>query len=81
MRTARARTVTAALRGMGLAAERPCTHDPRVLNRATWSGRHARQMLRGVRSTCVVPPGATVVLGADDTVERRRGRKLTANGG
>jgi hypothetical protein len=31
--------------------------------------------------TRLVPPGATIVLGADDTVERRSGRKITAKGG
>jgi hypothetical protein len=34
-----ARTVTAALRVMGLATERRFTKDHRVLNRATWSTR------------------------------------------
>jgi hypothetical protein len=34
-----------------------------------------------VRITRLVPPGATLVCGADDTVERRRGRKITAKGG
>jgi hypothetical protein len=29
----------------------------------------------------LVPAGATIVLGADDTVERRSGRKITAKGG
>ncbi|MGH8055638.1 MAG: transposase, partial [Candidatus Entotheonellia bacterium] len=75
-----ARTVTAALRVMGLSAERHFTHDHRVLNRATWSGRHASRMLLGLLLTCVVPSGATVVLGADDTVERRSGRKIRAKG-
>ena len=40
-----ARTVTAALRVMGLAAERHFTNDHRVLNRATWSARHGSRML------------------------------------
>jgi hypothetical protein len=30
--------------------------------------------------TLLVPPGATIVLGADDTVERRSGRKIAAKG-
>jgi hypothetical protein len=30
--------------------------------------------------TLLVPPGATIVLGADDTVERRTGRKIKAKG-
>jgi hypothetical protein len=30
--------------------------------------------------TCLVPPGAPIILGADDTVERRSGRKIAAKG-
>jgi hypothetical protein len=30
--------------------------------------------------TALVPPGAVIVLGADDTVERRGGRKIRAKG-
>jgi len=75
-----ARTVTAALRAMGRATERHFTNDHRVLNRATWSTRQGSRMLWGVLVTFLVPPGATIVLGADDTVERRRGRKITAKG-
>jgi hypothetical protein len=76
----RARTVTAALRVMGLATARHFTHDHRVLNRATWSARQASRMLLGLLITGFVPLGATMVLGADDTVERRSGRKITAKG-
>ena len=75
-----ARTVTAALRAMGLAAERRFTNYHRVLNRATWSARHGSQILLGVLLTRLVPPGATIVLGADDTVERRSGRRIKAKG-
>jgi protein-S-isoprenylcysteine O-methyltransferase Ste14 len=75
-----ARTVTAALRVMGLAAERHFTNYHRVLNRATWSARQGSQMLLGLLITFLVPAGATMVLGADDTVERRSGRKITAKG-
>ena len=74
------RTVTAALRAMGLAMERHFTNDHRVLNRATWSARQGSRMLLGVLITLLVPPGATIVLGADDTLERRGGRKITAKG-
>jgi hypothetical protein len=41
------RTVTAALRVMGLAVERHFTNDHRVLNRATWSARDGSRMLLG----------------------------------
>lgn len=75
-----ARTVTAALRVMGLAAERHFTNYHRVLNRAAWAARHGSRILLGFLITLLVPPGATIVLGADDTVERRAGRKITAQG-
>jgi hypothetical protein len=74
------RTVTAALRAMGLATERHFTNYHRVLNRATWSARQASQMLLGLLITALVPPGAPIILGADNTVERRSGRKITAKG-
>jgi hypothetical protein len=74
------RTVTAILRVMGLSAERHFTNYHRVLNRATWSGRLASRILLGLLVMCFVPPGATIVLGADDTVERRSGRKIKAKG-
>jgi hypothetical protein len=76
----RARTVTAALRVMGLAMERRFTNYHRVLNRATWSARQGGRILLGLLITCLVPPGATIVMGADDSVARRGGRKITAKG-
>jgi DDE superfamily endonuclease len=75
-----ARTVTAALRVMGLALERRFTNYHRVLNRAAWSVLQGSRMLLGLLLTVWVPPGATIVLGADDTVERRAGRKIAAKG-
>src|ERR687888_641167 len=75
-----ARTGTAALRVMGMATERRFTNYHRVLNRATWSARQASRILLGLLIAALVPPGATIVLGADDTVERRSGRKIKAKG-
>jgi DDE superfamily endonuclease len=75
-----ARTVTTALRVMGLSCERHFTNDHRVLNRATWSARQGSRILLGLLVTLLVPSGATIVLGADDTVERRTERKITAKG-
>ena len=75
-----ARTVTAALRVMGLATERGFTNDHRVLNRATWSARQGSRLLLELLIALLVPAGATIVLGADDTVERRSGRKIRAKG-
>jgi DDE superfamily endonuclease len=80
MLTPGTRTVTAALRVMGLSGERHFTNYHRVLNRAAWSARRGSQILLGVLITLLVPPGATIVLGADDTLERRAGRKITAKG-
>jgi hypothetical protein len=75
-----ARTVTAALRVMGLGAERHFTTYHRILNRATWSPRQASRMLLDLLLTFLVPPGAIIILGADDTVERRSGGKIQAKG-
>jgi hypothetical protein len=75
-----ARTVTAALRAMGLATERRFTNYRRVLNRVTWSARRGSQTLLVLLISYLVPPGAPIILGADDTVERRSGRKIAAKG-
>jgi hypothetical protein len=80
MLTPRARPVTAALRVMGLTLDRRFTDDHRVLNRATWSARQGGRILLGLLLVAVVSPGATIVLGADDTRERRGGRKIKAKG-
>jgi hypothetical protein len=76
----RGRTVTAALRVMGVALERHFTNYHRVLNRATWSARQGSCMLLGLLLTVLVPAEATIALGADDTVERRSGRQIQAKG-
>jgi hypothetical protein len=72
--------VTATLRLMGLVAESDFTNEHQVLIRAAWSARQGSQMLLGPLITFLMPPGATLVLGADDTVEARTGRMLTAKG-
>jgi DDE superfamily endonuclease len=74
------RTVTSCLRVMGLAWERRFTNYHRVLNRAQGAALQASKILLGLILLGLVPPGAAVVLGAEDTVERRRGRKIKAKG-
>lgn len=74
------RTVSSCLRVMGLTWETHFTNYHRVLNRAQWSTLQAGKILLGVLVKAFVPPGATIVLGADDTVERRSGRKIKAKG-
>lgn len=73
------RTVTRALRVMGLSHERHWTNYHRVLNRAVWSTLQASKILLGL-IVATMPVGSTIVLGADDTVERRTGRKIKALG-
>src|SRR3954463_6412337 len=73
------RTVTSLLRIMGLSGERRFVNDHRVLNRAVWSSRAASRLLLGLLSTTLMPAGP-VVLGLDDTIERRRGKRISAKG-
>jgi len=74
------RTVSNCLRVMGLALERPFTTYHRVLNRAQWSALQAGKSLLGLIVRVLVPAGAAIVLGADDTSERRSGRQIKAKG-
>jgi DDE superfamily endonuclease len=70
-------TLTAALRALGLAQEPGFQTYHRLLNRARWSARQAARVLLKLLVEAFVPSGP-VILGLDDTIERRRGRKLTA---
>jgi DDE superfamily endonuclease len=74
------RTVSSCLRVMGLAWEFHFTNYHRVLNRAKWSALQASKILLGVLVLVFVPPGVTIVLGADDRIERRSGRQIKAKG-
>jgi hypothetical protein len=73
------RTVTSILRITGLSREHHFVNYHRVLNRAHWSGRHAAFLLLGLLIATFVPAGP-VILGLDDTIERRRGRCIKAKG-
>src|ERR1700752_3942118 len=73
------RTVTAILSVMGLRQSRHFQNYHRVLNRARWSSRAVSQRLLLVLVQVFVPRGP-IFLGLDDTVERRRGKKITAKG-
>jgi hypothetical protein len=70
-------TLTAALRALGLANDPSFQNYHRVLNRARWSARQAARVLLGLLVEAFVPAGP-LIIGLDETVERRRGRKLTA---
>jgi len=73
------RTVTQALRVMGKSQEKHFQNYHRVLNRALWSGLEAGQILLGLLVSTFAPTGV-IVLGLDDTIERRRGDKIKALG-
>ena len=77
------RTVTSLLRISGLAQERRFVNYHRVLNRAAWSGRAAARVLLGLLLGLLLEafaPRGPVVLGLDDTIERRRGKRIGAKG-
>jgi DDE superfamily endonuclease len=74
------RTVTAALRVMGLSNETQFQNYHRVLNRDTWSSRALSRILLRLLVRTFVPPDAPVVLGLDEHIERRRGGKIAARG-
>lgn len=73
------RTVTSCLRIVGLGGKPHFVTYHRVLNRARWSGRAASRLLLGLLVRRFVPQGP-IVLGMDDTIERRRGKRIQAKG-
>ena len=73
------RTVASALRAVGLDNERRFCRYHRVLSRASWSSREASRVLLGLLVETFVPEGPRVV-GIDETLERRRGKKISAKG-
>jgi hypothetical protein len=73
------RTVTAILSVMGLRQSRHFQNYHRVLNRARGSSRALSQQLLQILVSVFVPQGP-IVLGLDDTLERRRGKKIKAKG-
>lgn len=73
------RTVTVALRVMGLADERHFVNYHRVLSRAMYSLRAVARRLLGLLVETFAADG-TVVFGMDETIERRRGAKIKQKG-
>jgi hypothetical protein len=73
------RTVSAALRIMGLSLEKHFQTYHRVLNRAAWSSWQVSHVLLGrlVQTFAALGP---IIVGMDDTIERRRGAKIKAKG-
>ena len=73
------RTVTATLRVMGLEESRRFERYHRVLNRARWSSLAVSRVLLGLLVATFAPSGP-LLLGIDETIERRRGKRIMAKG-
>src|SRR5437763_10268368 len=73
------RTVTQALRVMGKSQDRHFQNYHRVLNRGVWSALSASRILLGLLLAAFAPSGV-LVMGLDDTIERRRGEHIKALG-
>ena len=74
------RTVASALRAMGLDQEKRFHRYHRVLSRARWSSREVARVLLGLLVEAFVPEGSPLIVGIDETLERRYGRKISARG-
>lgn len=81
------RTVSAALRAAGRDRASDFARYHRVLNKARWSARAAARVLLGLLGqNAVLPmvaafvPSGPVVIGVDDTLERRWGKRIAARG-
>lgn len=73
------RTVSAALRVMGLDHLAQFHRYHRVLSRDRWSGLAASRVLLRLLVAAFVPNGP-LVFGVDETLERRRGKRIAAKG-
>ncbi len=73
------RTVSSALRATGLDREKSFHRYHRVLSRAVWSSQEASRVLLRLLVEAFVPDGP-LILGVEETLERRWGKKIAAKG-
>lgn len=73
------RTVSAILRVLGLAKRQDFQTYHRVLNRAKWSSRRVSAILLRQLVEVFAPTG-TLMMGLDETIERRWGARIAARG-
>jgi DDE superfamily endonuclease len=71
--------VASALQAVGLHGKRGFCRYHRILNCAILSSREASRILLGLLVEAFAPEGP-LVLGLDETLERRRGKKIVAKG-
>ena len=74
------RTVTAALRMMGLGNDKHFGNYHRVLNRDYWSPWVVSKILLGLIILFFLPTGMPLILAIDETLERRRGQQIKYKG-
>src|SRR5258708_26503169 len=74
------RTVRAAMGVMGLSDEAQFQNYHRVLSRAKWNSLEVSRILLGLLVMTFVALGVPVVLGADETLERRNGERILSKG-
>ena len=74
------RSVSSALRAMGLDQEKRFHRYHRVLSRAECSSREVSRILLGLLVEAFMFEGDPLVVGIDETLERRWGKKIAAKG-
>jgi hypothetical protein len=74
------RTVCAALRAVDGASDTGFSRFHRFLSRGAWSGLQGSRILLGLLVRAFVPDGQALIVGVDDTIERRRGDKIRDKG-
>src|SRR3712207_7894624 len=73
------RTVSSALHAMGLSQEERFHRYHRVLSRARWSSRKVSRVLLGLLVEMFVAEGEPLVVGIDETLERRDRKSTRLN--
>ena len=74
-----ARRISSILRVMGLGSEKNFSKYHRVLSRDRWCGLTLSKILFGALIKCL-PKSWPILIAADETLERRRGKKIKAKG-
>jgi hypothetical protein len=74
------RTVSSALRAVGLDQHERFHRYHRLLSRASWSSLEVGRVLLGLLVEAFVPEGDPLVVGIDETLERRWGKRIAAKG-
>lgn len=74
-----ARRITSILRVMGLSETKNFSKFHRVLSRARWDSLAASKILFGLLIK-LLPSGWPIIIAVDETLERRRGKKIKAKG-